>query len=184
MVTLSREAVARVARALITLNGSTTTLDVKNALRKLGYFAEQAEVRNLMLDVTSKDGDVQYSDDFVNGYRVYSFTTPFPAVDPQALPVASIATINRAIANGAQLHVGHTVTAQDHTTVTTTPTPVVAAPVAPTVHRDDVPTTYTVKSFAGFFPRTYTNVTRGEAKQRWAKELTLPYSWARTSKQA
>lgn len=83
MVTLNRDVVGKVARALITLNGSTTTLDVKLACRKLGFYATQDEVRYFMLDITSADGDLQYSDAPNSaGYRVYSFTSsdlPVPA---------------------------------------------------------------------------------------------------------
>jgi hypothetical protein len=81
MVTLTRDAVGRIARALITLNGETTTLDVKEAARKLGFWATQKEVREYMLDITSENGDILYVTNSVDNFRTYVFTVPFPVVD-------------------------------------------------------------------------------------------------------
>jgi hypothetical protein len=45
---LTKQAVRDAAEQLITQNGQTTTLEVKTALRNLGYFARQSEVSVLM----------------------------------------------------------------------------------------------------------------------------------------
>lgn len=154
MVTLTREAVGKVARALITLNGSTTTLDVKLALRKIGFYATQDEVRYFMLDITSADGDIQYTDGG-SGFRVYSFRTPI-------LPTDSTQTSD---------------SIQDSTPITTS-----VVTVTLPVHRDHVPANYTVMDEDGFYVRQYTNVTRAQAKRLWEKETGMPFTSARTLK--
>lgn len=157
MVTLTREDVGRVARALITLNRSTTTLDVKLALRNLGFFATQDEVRNYMLDITSNDGDIVYADAGL-GYRTYSFRTP-------------------------TVRVTDLTTAQP--TTTTTPAPVVGVVTVTTasLHRDDRPANYVVTDRWGGFQRKYVNVSRSQAKRKWEVDTGMPYASARTIKQ-
>jgi hypothetical protein len=168
MVTLTREAVRRVATALITLNTYTTTLDVKLALRKLGFSASQDEVRNFMLDITSGTSELVYTD---NGtFRTYSFRTPL--VDQ----IQGSATANTVLASA----VASAASTLNTISGTTTTTPV--APVAPTIHRDDIPATYTVKDAHGYFGRTYTNVTRAQAKRLWVKATGFRYTTARTTK--
>lgn len=87
LLKLTRDAVGRVARALITLNGETTTLEVKQKLRLLGFYARQDQVREFMLDITSEDGDLVYETRQIPSllgiteYRVYKFSVPFPEVD-------------------------------------------------------------------------------------------------------
>lgn len=51
MKTLTKQAVAAAAALLLEANKETTTLDIKNQLRSLGYWATQAEVSRLMEEV-------------------------------------------------------------------------------------------------------------------------------------
>jgi hypothetical protein len=167
MQKLTRNDVREVARALITLNGETTNLDVKQALRKKGFWATQREVREFMLDITAKDSDMQYRDD--NGvYRTYFFQTPDTptttisatlSTDPTNVPVAS-ALVHASPSNNAWP---------------------ISAPVV-TVDPDDVPSDYEVASRTGGWFRRYFNVTRGEAKHRWSVDTGMPYRDARTTK--
>ena len=67
---LTDDAVRDAAKDLVTRNGKTTTLEIKQELRKKGYFAVQDDVSAIM--------DNEYSNigmDFVvqSGHRVYSF---------------------------------------------------------------------------------------------------------------
>jgi len=154
-LTLTRNDVRAVAHALMVLNGETTTLDVKEALRKKGFWATQDQVREFMLDVTQKDGDVAYRDD--NGqYRVYYLVNaPVATVTVVAGPVPLIA---------------HTLPA--------------VTPLAPAkVNPDNVPSNYEVCDTSGGDRRLYVNVTRGQAKHLWAVQTGRDYQFARTTKQ-
>lgn len=54
--TLTQDIVRDVANELISLNGSTTNLDVKNELRKRGYWAVQSDVSDFMQNIASSVG--------------------------------------------------------------------------------------------------------------------------------
>lgn len=149
MRTLTREAVRKHVDNLIENNSETTTLEVKESLRLAGFWAIQHEVRNLMLDITSNDGDIEYIDR-EKGYRIYrkkSVAIPTDVNDSSDDDIVKI--------------------------VTTT-----------TIHRDYRPATYQVSLGDNnwYFTRTYTNVTRTQAKHQWAKETNQPYSLAKTCK--
>jgi hypothetical protein len=180
MITLTRDAVGKVARALITLEGETTTLDVKNKLRELGFFAKQDEVRNFMLDITSKDGDVQYVDG-PDGYRIYKFVTPFPGIDTDDF-IAQVSNVLDDFNNSGAF--------DSSVPQTSGPTHIITAnqfnPTSPSgvepLHRDLVKANYSVTDEQGLHYRYYANVDRREAKRLWSKETGLHYFRAYTKK--
>lgn len=178
MNTVTREAVGRIARALITLNDSTTTLDVKNALRAKGFWATQATIREFMLDITSKDGDIQY-DDSNAMYRVYTFTSPWARIrlddddeddDDDLTTSVALPTPTNGLWSTSQANTQPITVTVTHTT-----------PVS-RVHPDDVPADYLVTTNDSRFPHVFQNVTRGEAKHKWALLTGKPYKDARTTK--
>ena len=65
-----RYAVKQAAETLITTFGTTTTLDVKNKLRQQGFQAFQAEVSNLLDEVTAEE---QWQFNHNGRYRIYRF---------------------------------------------------------------------------------------------------------------
>lgn len=73
MKKLNLTAVATMTDLLIHTNGSTTTLDVKNALRELGYFAEQTVVSEMMNELYDNSGNYTRDNSQTN-YFVYSWT--------------------------------------------------------------------------------------------------------------
>lgn len=70
MKNLTKEAVKEAAEYLIEAFGTTTTLDVKNRLRQVGYQAFQNEVSNLMDTVTAEE---RWQFNHNGRYRVYRF---------------------------------------------------------------------------------------------------------------
>lgn len=92
MKKLSMDTVNTVAEFLILTLGTTTTLDVKNNLRKLGFKADQAEVSDLMEKIYTARKDGEYAPYELDGnvvdltyvnksaagntFRVYSFVNP------------------------------------------------------------------------------------------------------------
>lgn len=70
--TLDLTVVQKAAEELMTLNGTTTTLEVKNHLRKKGFLAMQTDVSNLMHACWMKN---RHDWQFVQsgGHRTYSF---------------------------------------------------------------------------------------------------------------
>ena len=68
MKNLAKEDVKDAAVKLMQSNGSTTTLDVKNELRTLGFWATQGIVSDLMNEVSDDEG---WTFDNTSGYRVY-----------------------------------------------------------------------------------------------------------------
>jgi hypothetical protein len=167
MVTLTRDAVGKVARALITLNGQTTTLEVKNALRNLGFYAVQTDVRNYMLDILSIDGDLKYDDS--NGiYRVYRAVVPFPMVDEPDTPVVKSVTPTPPTWTTS----GNIAPAQNSPMVN----------VAASFVHDNEFGDYEVTDRQGYNRRVYYQVTRGKAKNRWSRDTFLPFFDARARK--
>lgn len=75
--TIDKSIVKHYAEALMNKNGSTTTLDVKNALRADGYFAEQAVVSGHMSTLNSEEGWDYTSN---GSYNTYSIPDPIAAV--------------------------------------------------------------------------------------------------------
>ena len=80
---LTDDAVKDAAIALATRNGKTTTLEIKQELRNLGYFAVQEDVSAIM--------DNEYSNigmNFVvsNGHRVYSFNNSTSSTSNTSTP--------------------------------------------------------------------------------------------------
>ncbi|OJJ17476.1 hypothetical protein BKI52_26770 [marine bacterium AO1-C] len=70
MKNLTKDVVKEAAEHLIEAFGTTTTLDVKNRLRQLGFQAFQAEVSNFMDTLTSEE---QWHFNHNGRYRVYRF---------------------------------------------------------------------------------------------------------------
>jgi hypothetical protein len=174
--TLNRLDVLNMARALITVNGMTTTLEVKNVLRKRGFFATQDMVREFMLDITSKGGEIQYKESG-DGYRIYYFVDESPTV-PAANNTAILYSdptdgddmYDPRYANHAidSYNASGPITIQDNT--------------FGTVHRDLVVANYRVTDEDGLSLREYFNVNRRQARKLWAKETGNHYFSARTSK--
>lgn len=67
---LTTDVVKEVATELIEENGQTTTLEIKTALRAVGYWTIQSEVSRMM-DQLAQEGEFVWQD--VGGYRVYNF---------------------------------------------------------------------------------------------------------------
>lgn len=154
--TATRQDVAKTARELITANGTTTTLDVKNALRANGFWAKQDMVRNAMLDITENDGDIVYRETG-NGHREYYFgVTPISntasSVSVTAFPIP-VLSYNQVM--GAS---------------------------RPKINHDNDPATYIVSHQDGHSVRQYDNVPRGAAKHQWAKDTGFDFRLARTKK--
>lgn len=220
MVTVTRDAVEFVARALITLNLKTTTLDVKNALRDLGFWATQNAVREFMLDITSANGDIVYEDN--NGkYRDYKFADriEWPPIDTRnnvksvgdglAVKADWVTTSSRGFkghafnpkgicvlcgcSEGASKAFNWQCALTGHSKNVTN---VQAAPafsngtasLGVTVGNPSV--LYSTSEFGdyrvsdpnGFYTRCFYGVSRGTAKNRWAKEVGMPFFLARAVK--
>jgi len=80
MKNLTDQAVIDVAKDLISKNGSTTTLDIKNELRDQGYFATQNQVSTMMFNNFQSAG-LEFS--IAGGHREYVETsiTTVPSTD-------------------------------------------------------------------------------------------------------
>jgi hypothetical protein len=70
MKTLDKTTVLNTAVALITNNGKTTTLEVKEELRKKGYKAFQKEISSYLQDIASEE-NLQATD--AGNHKIYSF---------------------------------------------------------------------------------------------------------------
>jgi hypothetical protein len=214
MKNITRETVRDFARALIILNEQTTTLEVKNTLRARGYWATQDEVRNLMLDITSADSDIQYIDNGI--HRIYRLANQNIQPNSQVSGLDQSANYDstnkhnydhRGICSlcgrsaGAIAHFGWTVcqpstvtTAASNNTLqiawATTPHNLDrdwdTQPVANynPLHRDDRPATYLVTDILGRNRYRFKNVTRSEAKQKWATMTGRRFTEARTRKES
>lgn len=68
---ITKDIVKDVAEELMEENGQTTTLEVKEELRKRGYFAVQKEVSDLMFDLGHEE-DWNIQNDPTGTHRVYS----------------------------------------------------------------------------------------------------------------
>lgn len=192
MKTVSRDDVRTVAAALIVLNGSTTTLDVKNALRNKGFWVKQEDIRNYMLDITSQDGDIQYKDTGL-GYRSYHLKSAANLNQHTIDPVTFICT-SCGRSQGAISHFGWDVCSksvagngsQPGSPIVGTATMASTAPVVTRSHRhdaqDNVPADYRVTDDYGRFSMQFFSVTRAQAKASWAKAIGKSYSLARTKK--
>ena len=69
---LRKEDVKNVAFLLMDLNGNTTTLEIKDELRDMDYFAKQQDVSNLMIEIFNENDD-KLDFDFNGRYRTYYF---------------------------------------------------------------------------------------------------------------
>ena len=67
---INRQAVRMAATTLMLAEGSTTTLDVKNRLRKQGYLAQQADVSKWLFAVARQE---KWAINDNGTYRVYYF---------------------------------------------------------------------------------------------------------------
>ncbi len=151
----TKREVREIARALMTLNGTTTNLDIKNVLRSKGFSAKQSQVRDFMQEVIGEDADITTQD---NGtFRSYSLLAPIQAVDTDDDDVAD------------------DVAALDDDLVDTM--------VKMIIDHDNVCADYEVRGAGGIGPTLqYSNVTRGQAKANWAVASGQPYAFARTRK--
>lgn len=91
MKNLTLSAVEWCMDLLIHTNGQTTTLEVKNELRNIGYYAEQAEVSKLMSQLTDpKASDpVLYNIENNGNFNTYSFTSYMTDVIANATDVCT-----------------------------------------------------------------------------------------------
>lgn len=83
MKKLTTFAVETVLDLLIHTNGQTSTLEVKNKLRDLGYFAEQNNVRKMVEDIFTINA---FEDKYVcqtGSYKTYKFSDDFIADNDQ-----------------------------------------------------------------------------------------------------
>lgn len=96
MKKLTTFAVVSVFDLLIHTNGQTTTLEVKNQLRELGYFAEQAEVHNMIEEIFEREVNqadlnvgIKYERNVISSkYNTYKFSQEY--ID--SFPVIAITT--------------------------------------------------------------------------------------------
>lgn len=83
---VSKEAVKTAASNLITANGATTTLEVKNQLRSNHFIAFQSEVSSLLEEVALEEG----WSFFWNGrFRVYFVPQPVSNLAAMGFPALS-----------------------------------------------------------------------------------------------
>lgn len=92
--TLDKAAVKTAAEKLMKDNGSTTTLDVKNALRKDGYFAEQRTVSDYMTTLSSEEQWDYTSNGSFNTYAI---------PDPTAVVVTQTNSVTPPAANTSKV---------------------------------------------------------------------------------
>ena len=86
MKNLTNLAVLTVMDLLIHTNGQTTTLEIKNQLRDLGYLANQDKVHEMVEAIYDADDedDYKYDRNVVNSkYNVYSFSQTFIDANPE-----------------------------------------------------------------------------------------------------
>lgn len=159
MKTLTRDDVKKVATALIIINAETTTLEVKRTLRKNGFWATQDQVREFMLDITSKDGELVYDEHITEGFRIYSFREN----DTTSMVKAGLESFQDMLTRASQVGaLGTTVGRKRHNT-------------------DTLIRNYRVTDAQGGNYRFYANVNRTQAKNLWAKEVGRSYLDARTT---
>jgi hypothetical protein len=163
MKTVTREDVKQVALQEISKNGNTTTLDVKNVLRSNGYWVTQEEVRNYMLDITSKDGEIEYIDG-PSGYRIYKQALKTPSFTFGNGTSSGFVTIFSSN-DGLNVGANHSLNMKQNS--------------GPSLYKLG---NFLVTDVLGRFPRLYKNVTRGKAKNMWAKEYNYHLFDARTRK--
>lgn len=89
---LTQDVVRDVANKLIDANGSTTNLDVKNELRKRGYWAIQADVSDFMQSIASSIGSGW---DVSNNGRFNTYSLKSTAAPAQNTPAQSPARKQR-----------------------------------------------------------------------------------------
>ena len=89
---ITREVVADVARDLINRLGSTTSLDVKNELRNMGYYAVQSDVSSLLDETANTQGWHHKVD---GDHRIYSFATLSNQTDKKNPPVKPATSVLR-----------------------------------------------------------------------------------------
>lgn len=91
MKNLTLSAVEWCMDLLIHTNGQTTTLEVKNELRNIGYYAEQAEVSKLMRQLSeAKVGEPEiYNIENTGNFNTYSFTSHMTDVVANATDVCT-----------------------------------------------------------------------------------------------
>lgn len=86
---LTLSAVEWMMDLLIHTNGQTTTLEVKNALREIGYYAEQNAISTMMNELyEANNEDVKlYNCDNSGEYKIYSYTDIITSQVPTAVDV-------------------------------------------------------------------------------------------------
>lgn len=145
---LTKADVFDVASDLIEQNGSTTTLDIKNELRNRGFFAKQADVSELMIEVCSEEN---YSFSYNGVHRVYSDGKTNTAVTTQT-PASNASALQNA-ANGNQIIPASAATGKSHTT--RFGKVIVAFPSHAAANSGDWAVTSTVSQTVYYFPSTY-----------------------------
>jgi hypothetical protein len=206
MLKVTDAIVEAIATELITQNGGTTTLEVKNALRGAGFFAQQQDVSDRLRELAEKQNKFSFTD---NGtfrryiaLKVASAVRPVPvdgghrmeprsgryggpeavcvgcgcskeAIDHFGWKCRRPQTSNFATGgvNAASPVQTPLLASQRGLMITTVPvTPVVATKRG-----------YRVTDRSGWNIRYYQNVTRGTAKNRWARDTGRDFFEARAT---
>lgn len=87
MKVLTLSAVEWMMDLLIHTNGQTTTKEVKEALRNIGYYAEQTTISTMMHDLYESNNEEAnlYNCDNSGTYKIYSYTDIITSQVPTAL---------------------------------------------------------------------------------------------------
>ncbi|MCK9576368.1 MAG: hypothetical protein M0R51_10645, partial [Clostridia bacterium] len=114
--TLTKADVFDVASDLIETNGSTTTLDIKNELRVRGFFAKQADVSDLMIQVCAEEN---YSFSYNGVHRVYTDSKGQSVAQPTTANQSTTQSLRAAAgqpSNANQIVPASVATGRSHTT--------------------------------------------------------------------
>lgn len=169
---LTSSDVEKTVRELIRMNGSTTTLEVKNALRRDGFYATQTAVSTCMADMAANN-EINYNDN--GSHRIYTM--------PVMATTITVATgySHDLNARGICKNCGCSKEAINHFKwVCGIDTKTRVSATSRIINRQSKVGRYAVRDVSGILVRVYENVTRGEAKHRWATETKRDFFAART----
>ncbi len=91
---VDKDTVLHTAIILMTANDSTTSLDVKNHLRGLNFWAVQDEISRLMNELSDERSWVRTSNGRFNTYQLTQLTQPVAAVSTTIAPQIAAAILH------------------------------------------------------------------------------------------